>query len=646
MARRIQVQLIGDDASLQRMFARSEAGAVALGGAFTKVSIGLGAIAKSFIVVEALGKVFEGLSASVHLGTEEFKENAQITAQTVAALKSTGDTAHVTAKQVDDLGQSLSNLSGVDDELIRAGENILLGFTKIQNFAGKGNDIFTQATQAALDFSVRSGRSVQAASVAIGRALQDPAKAAGSLRRAYVVLTAAEKEQIASAIHQGDTLKAQRDILADLARRYGGAAKAAGETLPGALGRLRDRLKDVSGELVGITTPALTKGAVALADFFEKIQNAQGGRAKLNVAVTGLEHLGDDLLHAIQHQFARIDFAQIGEVGERIIAAVKAKVEAIDWSRISSSLDKTARDLGHRVGERLRQIDWKHEIETVGQKIGSALVDALHELNTLVRQVDWQKVGSAIAKGIGLAIAAVVLFVHNLNLAKITHAVVDVIGAALLAAAGILEGIGKTIGEAILKGIEAGLKAAKNEIIKIADDIALKVIEPFTHLPFGIGKPAQAAKKALKQQLDDMAKVATDGARKVSQALAPIVNPKPIGSRNFSAGFSADQVAAAAGGAGSTVPPPPAATGARSGLTAAQRNTFFDNAVARILLRGGLGSLQDQLAAIKKASGLITQRLAATKDVTRKLNLEDQVLQLARTRSRFASRSPPSSSTA
>jgi hypothetical protein len=64
-------------------------------------------------------------------------------------------------------------------------------------------------------------------------------------------------------------------------------------------------------------------------------------------------------------------------------------------------------------------------------------------------------------------------------------------------------------------------------------------------------------------------------------------------------------------------------------LTASQRNTFFDNALSRILKRGGLQDLQGQLSAITKAEGLLKERLAKTKDVTRRLNLEDQILELA-----------------
>jgi hypothetical protein len=53
-----------------------------------------------------------------------------------------------------------------------------------------------------------------------------------------------------------------------------------------------------------------------------------------------------------------------------------------------------------------------------------------------------------------------------------------------------------------------------------------------------------------------------------------------------------------------------------------------------ILLRGGLGSIQDQIGALQRANALISARLKATKDVTRKLRLEDELLQNAAQSSR------------
>ncbi len=114
---------------------------------------------------------------------------------------------------------------------------------------------------------------------------------------------------------------------------------------------------------------------------------------------------------------------------------------------------------------------------------------------------------------------------------------------------------------------------------------------------------------------------ANSSAKAVATGLRDSFNESRSGARGASAAAQAvSQAATAAGGSDTQRRGHP--------LTAAQRNTFFDNDVARILLRGGLGTMRQQLAAINQASVLIAARIKATKDVTRKLNLEDQLLQL------------------
>src|SRR5436190_1026858 len=88
----------------------------------------------------------------------EAQEAAKVGKATEAVLKSTGNAAKVTAQQVSDLAGRLSELSGVDDEVIQSGENVLATFTSIRNEVGKGNDIFDQATASALDMSAALGQ--------------------------------------------------------------------------------------------------------------------------------------------------------------------------------------------------------------------------------------------------------------------------------------------------------------------------------------------------------------------------------------------------------------------------------------------------------------------------------------------------------
>ena len=76
-------------------------------------------------------------------------------------LKSTGDAAKVTAREIENLAQKLSRKSGIDDEAIQSGENLLLTFTKIRNETGKGNHIFTRATSTIVDMSVALGQDLK-----------------------------------------------------------------------------------------------------------------------------------------------------------------------------------------------------------------------------------------------------------------------------------------------------------------------------------------------------------------------------------------------------------------------------------------------------------------------------------------------------
>ena len=123
------------------------------------------------------------------MGIGEFNQSQKAAAQTAAVIKSTGGIANVSAKRVDDLATSLMNLSGIDDEVIKGGENWLLTFKNVRNEAGKGNKIFDQATRAALDLAVAQANATGGqvnmgkASNLLGKALNDPIKGTTALRR-------------------------------------------------------------------------------------------------------------------------------------------------------------------------------------------------------------------------------------------------------------------------------------------------------------------------------------------------------------------------------------------------------------------------------------------------------------------------------
>lgn len=200
--------------------------------------------------------VLTGLGLAAKAGFDEFKGSEQVIAQTNAVLRSTGGIANVTAGHVGDLAQALMRKSGVDDDVIQSGANVILTFTRIRNEVGKGNNIFDRATQAALDMSVALGQDMKSSSIQVGKALNDPLRGLTSLTRAGVQFTDAQKTQIKAMVDSGNTMGAQKIILRELETQFGGSAAAAGKTLAGQLRLAENTFKNLAASIVSAVMPA------------------------------------------------------------------------------------------------------------------------------------------------------------------------------------------------------------------------------------------------------------------------------------------------------------------------------------------------------------------------------------------------------
>ncbi len=208
-----------------------------------------------------------------------FKESEAAMAQTNAVLKSTGGAANVTSQDVLNLAQKLRDMSGADDEAIQASENLLLTFTKVRNEAGQGNNIFDQSTAAILDMAtsmnngaIPSLEDLNSKTILVGKALNDPIKGLTALTRVGVSFTDGQKEQITAMVESGDTMGAQKLILAELSKEFGGAAKAAGDTFAGAQAKAAQSIEDVQEKLGAILLPVLTEVSQAFADLITTIE--------------------------------------------------------------------------------------------------------------------------------------------------------------------------------------------------------------------------------------------------------------------------------------------------------------------------------------------------------------------------------------
>lgn len=255
--REVKVTILGEDRGGARVLNQLDDQAGKTESRFSSLRSGVGAVAGAFA-----GLAVGGAAVSFLRGAYEEAEEARKTlAQTEAVLKSTGGAAHVTAAGVGSLADKLSGLTGIDDEAIASTENLLLTFTNIRNEAGRGNDIFNQSTKAVLDMSVALGQDSKSSAIQLGKALNDPIAGITALQRVGVSFTSQQKDQIKTLVESGHTLEAQKLILAEINKEFGGSAEAAASPIA----KLKVSFKNLEETVGTALMPVLATVATFLA---------------------------------------------------------------------------------------------------------------------------------------------------------------------------------------------------------------------------------------------------------------------------------------------------------------------------------------------------------------------------------------------
>ena len=212
--------------------------------------------------------------AGIALAVRAFNQAAEANAQTAARIKSTGAAANVTAGHVRGLADSVRDYSGIEDEAVQAGANMLLTFTQIRNRVGEGNDIFDQAVASLADVSVAMGKEMPQAAIQLGKALNDPLLGMTALRRIGVLFTAQQQDQIRTMLQNNDLLGAQKVILEEVNTEFGNSARAQGRTPWGktkiAISQLGDQLERL-GEIIAPVLQKMAEGLKGIIDFIAQL---------------------------------------------------------------------------------------------------------------------------------------------------------------------------------------------------------------------------------------------------------------------------------------------------------------------------------------------------------------------------------------
>lgn len=209
--------------------------------------------------------VYKGVSAALGAikdiwnGSEAaFKEAEQNQAQLSAVLKSTQGAAGLTQQALNDLATAQMNLTGIDDDAITKSEALLLTFTNVRG------EIFEKSIPAILDMSKALGTDLQSSSIQVGKALNNPIAGLTALKKVGVSFTESQKEQIITLQKSGDMMGAQKIILGELTKEFGGTAQAIRNTSSGALEAFNTDLGNLQ-ERIG---KFITSGKGMFAEFF------------------------------------------------------------------------------------------------------------------------------------------------------------------------------------------------------------------------------------------------------------------------------------------------------------------------------------------------------------------------------------------
>ncbi|TAN27276.1 MAG: phage tail tape measure protein [Castellaniella sp.] len=226
----------------------------AAGSALRQVADQAGRAQSSLKWIMGGGALIGGASllSVFHQIVQATQESMAAQAQLAAVLRSTGEAAGMSQRQINDLAKSLSNHS------VFSGDEITQGATHLLAYSNIVGDQIPRAMQATIDTAARMGMTVVQAAETVGRALDVPSEGMASLTRQGFRFTDVEKEMVKNLEDAGRKGEAQAIILKALESSYGGAAQAARDTFGGALQSLNNAVGDLmsgqaGGGLQGLT---------------------------------------------------------------------------------------------------------------------------------------------------------------------------------------------------------------------------------------------------------------------------------------------------------------------------------------------------------------------------------------------------------
>lgn len=198
------------ETGLDKLQNASKGFAMAAGAAFAVAAAGAVAFG-----VQSLKAAAE--SEAVSRSLQQIAKNSGVFGDTADAVaKSTGEIMKYT--------QSLSNLTGIDDEILNS---IVRGWLAVPELAGKGVDGLKDLVKVVADVAAGTGKDIQAIGLIFTKVAGDEETAMSKLARQGIVLSDAQKQIYEETLATSGEIAAQDKLIEILGETYAGAAEAA-----------------------------------------------------------------------------------------------------------------------------------------------------------------------------------------------------------------------------------------------------------------------------------------------------------------------------------------------------------------------------------------------------------------------------------
>jgi hypothetical protein len=429
-----------------------------------------------------------GLEQWVKGGIDSLTNMDRIQQQTAAVIKSTGGAAGVSADQIGSFADQIEKATGIESESVREGENMLLTFTNIKNGVGAGNDVFNQATSILTDMSTAMGTDAKSSAIQLGKALNDPVKGVTALTKVGVTFSDEQKKVIEQMVQTGNVAGAQKVILAELNKEFGGSAEAFGKSGAGAVAKFNNSMGDLQETVAAGVLPVVMK----LTDFVTQ---------NMPKVIDGIATVFDDLAGGFENPDAGIAFGgleavllRIGQTARNVVDTVKS-VASIVGSLISGDTVGAGVDIGKLFGaeEGSTATDTIIKaLQTVRDVVGQVVAFVEDNLPKVIAA--FQSVGDFLSSNIMPVLGAVAGLIAGAGVASLVGSVLTAVGAIgtfIATAGGPLAAVIAALGGPVTLAI-AGIAALVAGVIyayqhfqafhDVVDKVISFVQEQFTHL--------------------------------------------------------------------------------------------------------------------------------------------------------------------